>query len=258
MERLPELRDLALTFLGIDMIEAPILISATAHYSMGGIPVDIPGHVRKNNEEFVEGFYAAGECSCVSVHGANRLGANSVLEAMLFGRYVGKTMVEEIEDIELRPATAEDAQNAIDELEFILKNNGTESVTKLRDELQTTMSDNAGAFRTGESLELALEKINELRERFKNIRIKDKSKIFNTELQEAIEFGHMLDYSKFIVESAIARKESRGAHYREDYKTRDDENFLKHTMAYMDKEGNITLDYMDVTLGKHELKERTY
>ena len=258
MERLPELRDLALTFLGIDMIEAPILISATAHYSMGGIPVDIPGHVRKNNEEFVEGFYAAGECSCVSVHGANRLGANSVLEAMLFGRYVGKTMVEEIEDIELRPATAEDAQNAIDELEFILKNNGTESVTKLRDELQTTMSDNAGAFRTGESLEVALKKINELRERFKNIRIKDKSKIFNTELQEAIEFGHMLDYSKFIVESAIARKESRGAHYREDYKTRDDENLLKHTMAYMDKEGNITLDYMDVTLGKHELKERTY
>ncbi len=258
MERLPELRDLALTFLGIDMIEAPILISATAHYSMGGIPVDIPGHVRKNNDEFVEGFYAAGECSCVSVHGANRLGANSVLEALLFGRFVGKTMVEEIDGIELRPATEEDAANAIKEIEFVLKNNGTESVTQLRDELQTTMSDNAGAFRTGESLQIALDKINELRERYKNIRIKDKSKIFNTELQEAIEFGHMLDYSKFIVESAIARKESRGAHYREDFKERDDENFLKHTMAYMDEEGNITLDYMPVTLGKHELKERTY
>jgi succinate dehydrogenase / fumarate reductase flavoprotein subunit len=120
------------------------------------------------------------------------------------------------------------------------------------------MSENAGAFRTGESLEVALEKINELRDRYKNIRIQDKSKIFNTELQEAIEFGHMLDYSKFIVESAIARKESRGAHYREDFQKRDDENFLKHTMAYMDKEGNIKLDYMDVTLGKHELKERTY
>ncbi|NPA66042.1 MAG: succinate dehydrogenase flavoprotein subunit [Epsilonproteobacteria bacterium] len=258
MERLPELRDLAITFLGIDMIEAPILISATAHYSMGGIPVDIPGHVRKNNDEFVEGFYAAGECSCVSVHGANRLGANSVLEALLFGRFVGKTMVEEVDSIELRPATEEDAANALKEIEFVLKNNGTESVTTLRDELQTTMSDNAGAFRTEESLQAALEKINELRERYKNIRIKDKSKIFNTELQEAIEFGHMLDYSKFIVESAIARKESRGAHYREDFKTRDDENFLKHTMAYMDEEGNITLDYMPVTLGKHELKERTY
>ena len=258
MERLPELRDLALTFLGIDMIEAPILISATAHYSMGGIPVDIPGHVRKNNTEFIEGFYAAGECSCVSVHGANRLGANSVLEAMLFGRYVGKTMVEEIDNIPLREATAEDAADALKEIEFVLTNNGTESVTKLRDELQTTMTENAGAFRTGESLQAALEKINELRDRYKNIRIQDKSKIFNTELQEAIEFGHMLDYSKFIVESAIARKESRGAHYREDYQKRDDENFLKHTMAYMDKEGNITLDYMPVTLGKFELKERTY
>ncbi len=258
MERLPELRDLAITFLGIDMIEAPILISATAHYSMGGIPVNLAGNVRKNNDEFVEGFYAAGECSCVSVHGANRLGANSVLEALLFGRFVGKTMVDEVDNIELRPATQEDAANAIKEIEFVLKNNGTESVTTLRDELQSTMSENAGAFRTGESLQVALNKINELRERYKNIRIKDKSKIFNTELQEAIEFGHMLDYSKFIVESAIARKESRGAHYREDFQTRDDENFLKHTMAYMDEEGNITLDYMPVTLGKHELKERTY
>ena len=258
MERLPELRDLALTFLGIDMIEAPILISATAHYSMGGIPVDIPGHVRKNNDEFVEGFYAAGECSCVSVHGANRLGANSVLEAMLFGRYVGKTMVEEIDDIELREATEEDAKNALKEIEFVLTNNGNESVPQLRDELQTTMTENAGAFRTGESLQIALAKINELRQRYKNIRIKDKSKIFNTELQEAIEFGHMLDYSKFIVECAIARKESRGAHYREDFQKRDDENFLKHTMAYMDEDGNISLDYMPVTLGKFELKERTY
>jgi succinate dehydrogenase / fumarate reductase flavoprotein subunit len=133
MERLPELRDLAITFLGIDMIEAPILISATAHYSMGGFPVDIDGHVRKNNKEFVEGFYAAGECSCVSVHGANRLGANSVLEAMLFGRFVGKTMVNEIDNIELRPANEEDAKNAISEIEFVLKNNGTESITKLRD-----------------------------------------------------------------------------------------------------------------------------
>ena len=258
MERLPELRDLALTFLGIDMIEAPILISATAHYSMGGIPVDIAGHVRKNNDEFIEGFYAAGECSCVSVHGANRLGANSVLEAMLFGRYVGKTMVKEIDDIELRPATEEDAADALKEIEFILTNNGNESVPKLRDELQTTMTENAGAFRTGESLEIALKKINNLRKRYKNIRIEDKSKIFNTELQEALEFGHMLDYSKFIVECAIARKESRGAHYREDFQKRDDENFLKHTMAYMDKEGNLTIDYMPVTLGKFELKERKY
>ena len=258
MERLPELRDLAITFLGLDMIKEPILISATAHYSMGGIPVDIPGHVRKNNDELVEGFYAAGECSCVSVHGANRLGANSVLEALLFGRFVGKTMVSEIDDIPLREATEEDAKTAVDEINWILTNNGDETVTNLREELQDTMTHNAGAFRTKKTLQVAIKKVHELRKRYKNIRIKDKSKVFNTELQEAIEFGHMLDYSLFIVESAIAREESRGAHYREDFESRDDENFLKHTMAYMDEKGEISLDYMDVVLGKHELKARTY
>jgi len=258
MERLPELRDLAITFLGLDMIKEPILISATAHYSMGGIPVNIAGNVRKNSDEFVEGFYAAGECSCVSVHGANRLGANSVLEAPLFGRYVGKTMVQEIDDIELRPATKADAQRTLDEINFIMNNNGKESVPALREELQDTMTHNAGAFRTDETLQVAKEKIHEIRDRFKNIRIKDKSKVFNTELQEAIELGHMIDYSAFIVEGAIARKESRGAHYREDYVNRDDENFLKHTMAYMDKNGELKLDYMDVVLGKHKLQERKY
>ena len=258
MERLPELRDLAITFLGLDMIKEPILISATAHYSMGGIPVNIAGNVRKNNSEYVEGFYAAGECSCVSVHGANRLGANSVLEALLFGRYVGKTMVEEIDNIKLRSATEDDAQRAIQEINFVLNNNGNETVPNLREELQQCMTANAGAFRTKETLEIAVAKIKELRARFKNIRIKDKSKVFNTEMQEAIEFGHMIDYSAFIVESAIARNESRGAHYREDFTTRDDENFLKHTMAYMDKDGNILLDYMPVVLGKHELKARNY
>ncbi|HUH42501.1 MAG TPA: succinate dehydrogenase flavoprotein subunit [Sulfurimonas sp.] len=258
MERLPELRDLAITFLGLDMIKEPILISATAHYSMGGIPVNIAGNVRKGNTEFIEGFYAAGECSCVSVHGANRLGANSVLEALLFGRYVGKTMVEEIDKIPLRAATASDAKIAIDEINSILENNGNETVPHLREELQQCMTINAGAFRTKETLEIAIAKVKELRERYKNIRIKDKSKVFNTELQEAIEFGHMIDYSAFIVESAIAREESRGAHYREDFLERDDVNFLKHTMAYMDKNGNILLESMPVNLGKHELKARNY
>jgi len=258
MERLPELRDLAITFLGLDMIKEPILISATAHYSMGGIPVNIAGNVRKNNDEFVEGFYAAGECSCVSVHGANRLGANSVLEALLFGRYVGKTMVEEIDSIELRPASEEDANTALAEIDFVINNNGEERVTELREELQQSMTANAGAFRTDATLQIVSAKIKDLRKRYNNIRIKDKSKVFNTELQEAIEFGHMLDYSMFIVESAIPRKESRGAHFREDFDTRDDENFLKHTMMYMDKDGELDLDYMDVVLGKHELKARTY
>ena len=258
LERLPELRDLAITFLGLDMIKEPILISATAHYSMGGIPVDIDGHVRKNNTEFVEGFYAAGECSCVSVHGANRLGANSVLEALLFGRFVGKSMVKDIDDIKLKVATEADADRMNAEIDWVLTNNGNERVPHLRHELQQGMTDNAGVFRTEKTLKQQVKNVKALRERYKNIRIDDKSKIFNTELQEAIEFGHMLDYSLFIVESALARKESRGAHYREDFETRDDENFLKHTMAYMDESGEISLDYMDVVLGKHELKARTY
>ena len=258
MNKLPELRELAITFLGLDMIKEPILISATAHYSMGGIPVDIDGHARKNNTEFIEGFYAAGECSCVSVHGANRLGANSVLEALLFGRFVGKTMAKDIDSIELCEATQEDATTALKEIDFLLSNNGDETVPELREELQQCMTANAGAFRSKETLQIAVDTVKKLRERFQNIRIKDKSKVFNTELQEALEFGHMLDYSLFIVESAIARDESRGAHYREDFKNRDDENFLKHTMAYMDENGKVSLDYMDVVLGKHELKERNY
>ncbi len=258
MQKLPELRELAITFLGLDMIKEPILISATAHYSMGGIPVNIAGRARKNNTEFIEGFYAAGECSCVSVHGANRLGANSVLEALLFGRFVGKTMVSDIDSIELRKAEQSDADTALAELDFILKNNGKEHVPTLREELQQCMTANAGAFRSKKTLDLAIKTIKELRKKYKNIRIKDKSNVFNTELQEAIEFGHMLDYSLFIVESAVARNESRGAHFREDFDTRNDEEFLKHTMAYMDKDGKISLEYMDVVLGKHELRARTY
>ncbi|MEA1920848.1 MAG: FAD-dependent oxidoreductase [Campylobacterota bacterium] len=259
MERLPELRDLAITFLGLDMIKEPILISATAHYSMGGIPVDIDGHARLNNTDLVEGFYAAGETSCSSVHGANRLGANSVLEALFFGRHVGQTILKDLDTLTLREASESDADAMIHEVETTLSRNGTDTVPGLREELQQSMTDNAGVFRTEKLLTKQVGIVKALRKRFnENCRIDDKSKIFNTDLQEAIELGHMLDYSLFITECALARKESRGAHFREDYDTRDDENFLKHTMAYMDKNGDLTLDYMDVTLGKHELKERTY
>jgi len=258
MERLPELRDLALTFLGLDMIKEPILISATAHYSMGGIPTNIRGQVRKSSDEMVEGFYAAGECACVSVHGANRLGANSLLEALFFGRHVGKEMLADLENLEFGEVSEDSAKRMVDEIEWILKNNGTESVPKLRDELQDSMTENAGVFRTEETLKKQLKILKNLRERFKNIRIEDKSRLFNTELQEAIELGHMLDYSTFIVKGALFREESRGGHFREDFPKRDDERFLKHTMAYMDVRGNVSIDTMDVKLGRFEVKERTY
>ena len=257
--KLPELRDLAITFLGQDMIKEPISIAATAHYSMGGIPVNINGHVRKNSQELVEGFYAAGECSCVSVHGANRLGANSVLEALFFGRHVGDNIVKDLkEGIEFIDATEEDANATLEEMERLRSLNGTQRVPDIRNDLQQSMTDNAGVFRTEESLIKQREIIKELRKRFEDIRIDDKSKVYNTDLQEAIELGHMLDFSAFIVESAIDRKESRGAHFRDDYPTRDDENYLKHTMAYMDDKHNISIDHMDVVLGYHELAERTY
>ena len=258
MERLPELRDLALTFLGLDMIKEPILISATAHYSMGGIPTNIRGQVRENSEDLIEGFYAAGECACVSVHGANRLGANSVLEALFFGRHVGKEMAKDLENLNFGEVSEDDAKNMIDEIEWILTNNGNESVAQIRNELQESMSENAGVFRVKESLKKQLKIIKSLKERFKNIRIEDKSRLFNTELQEAIELGHMLDYSTFIVKGALAREESRGAHFREDFPERNDEKFLKHTMAYMNTRGDVAVDYIDVKLGIIEVKERTY
>lgn len=258
LTKLPELRELAITFLGQDMLKEPIMIAATAHYSMGGIPVDINCHVKKSPDELVEGFYAAGECSCISVHGANRLGANSVLEALLFGRHAGESMLRDIDNIELREATAEDAQPMLGEVNRVLTSNGTERVHALREELQQSMTDNAGVFRTAKSLSKQAAIIKKLLKRYKNIRIDDKSKTFNTELQEAIELEHMLEFSLFIVEGGLAREESRGAHFREDFPTRDDEKFMKHTYAYMDKEYNMTHEYADVVQGKFEPQERTY
>jgi succinate dehydrogenase / fumarate reductase flavoprotein subunit len=258
LTKLPELRDLAITFLGQDMLKEPIMIAATAHYSMGGIPVNIRTQVKSSPTELVEGLYAAGECSCVSVHGANRLGANSVLEALFFGRVAGQSMVEDIDSIELEPAIKEDAKRMIDQVNWTKSNNGDERVPALRLELQESMTMDAGVFRTEESLLRQKEKLQEIYQRYKNIRIDDKSNTFNTDLQEAIELGHMIDFSLFIVEGALARKESRGAHYREDYTTRDDENFLKHTYAKFSGEYELTLEYGDVVLGKFEPQERKY
>ncbi len=259
LTRLPELRELAIAFQGQDMLKEPIHISATAHYSMGGIPVNINCQVRKNPNELVEGFYAAGECSCVSVHGANRLGANSLLEALFFGRHAGENMIKALDSgIELKEATEDDAKRFIEEFNRIKTSNGKERVAKLREELQNGMTADAGVFRSKESLERQLKLIDELLERYRDIRIDDKSDTFNTDLQEALELGHMLEFSKFIVVGALAREESRGGHYREDFPKRDDERFLKHTYAYMDKDYNISIEWGDVVLGKFEPMERKY
>lgn len=258
LKKLPELRELALTFLGLDMLDEPILIAATAHYSMGGIPVTKRCQVRKSPSELVEGFYAAGECSCVSVHGANRLGANSLLEAMFFGRQAGLSIIEDLDSIEFSKATTSDAKTMVDEYNWVKNNNGDERVPNLREELQQSMTTDAGVFRTEESLSKQMNKLLELQDRYKNIRIDDKSSVFNTDLQEAIELGHMLEYSLFIVKGAIERKESRGAHYRDDYTDRDDENFLKHTFATLNDDYTITQEYADVVMGQFRPEARTY
>ncbi|AZV46721.1 fumarate reductase (quinol) flavoprotein subunit [Nautilia sp. PV-1] len=256
-ERLPELRDLALTFLGRDMVKEPILIAATAHYSMGGIPVDINGHVKKSATELTEGLYAAGECACVSVHGANRLGANSLLEALFYGRWTGQSILNDLDKIELREANAKEAETMLNEVKGLLNSNGEEKVSHIRNELQETMSTKVGVFREEATMLEAKEKLKELRKRYKNIKLDDKGKLYNTDLQEAIELGHMLDYAMFIVEGAINRKESRGAHYREDYPKRDDEQFLKHTFAYL-KDDEVEVEYAPVKITKFEPQERKY
>jgi succinate dehydrogenase / fumarate reductase flavoprotein subunit len=259
LTRLPELRELAIAFQGQDMLKEPIHISATAHYSMGGIPTNINCQVRKSPTEMVEGFYAAGECACVSVHGANRLGANSVLEAMLFGRHAGENMIKAIDEgITLRKATLSDADTFINEMHSIKTSGGNETVPRIRAELQNGMTADAGVFRTKESLTRQLTLIDELLQRYKQIRIDDKSNTFNTDLQEAIELGHMLESAKFIVVGALVREESRGGHFREDFPTRNDEKFLKHTYAYMDKDYEVRTEWGDVVLGKFEPKERSY
>ncbi len=260
LTRLPELRELAIAFQGQDMLKEAIHISATAHYSMGGIPTNIDCQVQKNAEgDLVEGFYAAGECACVSVHGANRLGANSVLEAMLFGRHAGENMIKILDEgIALRKATISDADRCINEMNTIKTSNGSETIPKLRDELQIGMTANAGVFRTKESLEKQLEIINGLLERFKNVRIDDKSYTFNTDLQEAIELGHMIESAKIVVVGALTREESRGGHFREDFPTRDDEKFMVHTYATMDEDYNVSIAWGKVTPGKFEPMERKY
>ena len=257
-ERLPELRDLALTFQGRDMAKERIAIRATAHYSMGGIPTDIRCRVRATRHALSIGLYAAGECACVSVHGANRLGANSLLEAVLFGRIAGETIVRDLPTILLRHAFPRDGDRFRREVETLLKSGGKESAAALRNRLQESMTANAGIFRDKRSLETMRGVVAEIRAAFGALRLGDKSSAFNTELMEALELGHMIDYSALIVEGALAREESRGAHYRDDFPHRNDEQFLKHTFGTIDANGAVSLSYAPVTITRHQPQARTY
>ena len=261
LARLPQVRDLAMEFVGVDPIDAPVPIQPTAHYSMGGIATDVHGQVIADATGTpVTGFFAAGECACVSVHGANRLGTNSLLEASLFGRRAGQAMAQFLQSgAQLHPVPGNPAAETLNRIENRLNNSGKESVEAIAQELKTTMTTNCGIFRDEVRLKTALKHVQALKERFQHARIMDKSARFNTDLLAALETGHLLSFSELIVAGALARTESRGAHSRTDYKKRDDENWLKHTLAHLSEDGPV-LSYKDVFIDweKYPPQERKY
>ncbi|MCF7811118.1 FAD-binding protein, partial [bacterium] len=259
LEKLPQIHDLAYNFAGVDCFTEPIPIQPTAHYSMGGIPVDINCHVLRNSKlERVTGLYAGGECSCVSVHGANRLGTNSLLEAVTFGRRAGRSALADLSDIEFSDLKNNPTERAQTEVDKILSGSGSEKVSVIRNDLQETMTARCGVFRNAKDLADQLEYVKELQKRYQNISVDDKGMIFNTDLMEAIELGHLLEFAEVIVAGALGRQESRGAHFRKDFPTRDDNNWLKHTLAWRKSEGGIEFDWREVKITRFQPMERKY
>ncbi|QNO38941.1 succinate dehydrogenase flavoprotein subunit [Protaetiibacter sp. SSC-01] len=263
--KLPDITEFARTYLGVDPVYEPVPVMPTAHYAMGGIPTNVKAEVLRDNETVVPGLYAAGECACVSVHGSNRLGTNSLLDINVFGKRAGNNAVDYAETVDFTPLPA-DAAAAVREMVDNLRNaSGTERIAALRKELQEEMDRNAQVFRTDESLAKVTETIHQLRERYKNVSIQDKGNRFNTDLLEAIELGFLLDLAEVVVFSAKNRKESRGGHMRDDYPKRDDETYMKHTMAYLTGDphsanaaDHITLDWKPVVITNYQPMERKY
>ncbi len=266
LERLPQVREIAMNFLGVDIIDAPAPIQPTAHYSMGGIPTDVDGQVIGDADGTpVVGFYAAGECACVSVHGANRLGTNSLLEASVFGRRAGYAIAEFIQGgAQLHPISAADPTKVqcerIERLMATGPNGSTARAAQLAEELKVNMTDNCGIYRDGDKLEIALQTVHELQARYPNVRVMDKTRRFNTDVLMALETENLLNFSEVIVAGALARTESRGAHFRTDYAKRDDSDWLKHTMAHPDADGRPVLSYKSVNIDydRYPPQERKY
>ncbi|MEV5952916.1 succinate dehydrogenase flavoprotein subunit [Streptomyces sp. NPDC051987] len=260
--KLPDITEFARTYLGIEPYTDPIPIQPTAHYAMGGIPTNVEGEVLSDNTTVVPGLYAAGEVACVSVHGANRLGTNSLLDINVFGRRAGIAAAEYAHRHDFVELPENPAEFVVSQIEQLRSSTGNERVATLRRELQETMDANVMVFRTEQTIKTAVEKIAELRERYKNVSVQDKGKRFNTDLLEAIELGNLLDLAEVMAVSALARKESRGGHYREDYPNRDDVNFMRHTMAYRevgdDGAESIRLDYKPVVQTRYQPMERKY
>ncbi|MBF4591221.1 succinate dehydrogenase flavoprotein subunit [Curtobacterium sp. VKM Ac-1395] len=263
--KLPDITEFARTYLGVDPVVEPVPVMPTAHYAMGGIPTNTNAEVLSDNDTVVPGMYAAGECACVSVHGSNRLGTNSLLDINVFGKRSGNNAAEWVQTADFLPLPEDPAANVRGMLEQLRASTGTERVAALRKELQEEMDKNAQVFRTDDSLARVTETIHTLRNRFMHVSVQDKGKRFNTELLEAVELGFLLDLAEVVVYSARNRKESRGGHMRDDFPKRDDENYMKHTMAYLTgdphsslADDHITLDWKPVVMTRYEPMERKY
>jgi len=259
--KLPDITEFSRTYLGVDPVHEPVPVFPTCHYVMGGIPTNVQGEVLRDNTNVVKGLYAAGECACVSVHGANRLGTNSLLDINVFGRRAGIAAAAYAKGVVHTELPETPAKMVEDWMALVLSEHGDERVADIRIELQASMDNNASVYRTEDSLKQALSDIRGLKERYSRITVQDKGKRYNTDLLEAVELGFLLELAEITVVGALARKETRGGHAREDYQNRDDVNFMRHTMAYKEGEGllaDIRLDYKPVVQTRYEPMERKY
>jgi succinate dehydrogenase / fumarate reductase flavoprotein subunit len=257
--KLPDIVDFARTYLGVDPVVQPMPVQPTAHYTMGGIPTNKYGEaVIDENNTVMPGLYAAGEVACVSVHGANRLGTNSLLDLIVFGKHSGLRAAEFAGGADFQPLPADPTEFTQAQFDLIRNAQGNEKILEISSKMKSVMMDCVGMFRTGEGMMSALETVRELRERYKHIPLHDQGKIFNTELINIWELGNLLEIAELVTVCAQARTESRGAHARDDYPKRDDVNWLKHTLSWIKPDGTIELRYKPVVITKYQPKERVY
>ncbi len=257
-EKLPQIREMCLKFAGIDPKRHPIPVAPAAHYSMGGIPVNINCEVLWNGkEEPLPGLFAAGECACVSIHGANRLGTNSTMECAVFGRRAGKQMAKMVDKRDFLPLPNRTLKEKMEEIKELLTRPSRQNITEIRERLQKSMSQNCGILREKWGLMKQLEILHQLKIAFKEVGLRGESLVFSLAFQQALELKHMLNLAEAIVRGALARTESRGAHYRTDFPQRDDQNWLKHTLIF--KKGNqFVLDYKPVVITQFQPEERRF